>query len=118
MSVNVTGMFTVLQSVAKRMAASTTDTPKSTDNSAEHKFSIVNTSSVAALRGTPAMVAYSSSKAAVIAMTVASAKGEFTFTLEKLRNPLINTFFPRYIHLLNLSFFYRSRSPRNSSKLH
>lgn len=74
MSVNVTGMFTVLQSVAKRMAASTADTPKSTDNSAEHKFSIVNTSSVAALRGTPAMVAYSSSKAAVIAMTVASAK--------------------------------------------
>jgi len=77
MNVNVTGMFTVLQSVAKRMAASTTtNTTTSTDNnsSVEHKFSIVNTSSVAALRGTPAMVAYSASKAAVIAMTVASAK--------------------------------------------
>jgi len=71
MSVNVTGMFTVLQYVAKRMVASTT---KSTDKSAKQKFAIVNTSSVAALRGTPAMVAYSSSKAAVIAMTVVSAK--------------------------------------------
>lgn len=72
MSVNVTGMFTVLQSVAKRMVAST----KPADESTEHTFpfSIVNTSSVAALRGTPAMVAYSASKAAVIAMTVASAK--------------------------------------------
>jgi len=66
LSINVTGMFTVLQSVAKKMVAS--------NESTEHKFSIVNTSSVAALRGTPAMVAYSSSKAAVIAMTVASAK--------------------------------------------
>jgi len=70
MSVNVTGMFTVLQSVAKKMAAST----ESTDTAAEKKYSIVNTASVAALRGTPAMVAYSASKAAVIAMTVASAK--------------------------------------------
>jgi len=65
MSVNVTGMFTVLQSVAKKMVA---------DTAAEKKYSIVNTASVAALRCTPAMVAYSASKAAVIAMTVASAK--------------------------------------------
>eukprot|EP00970_Alexandrium_tamarense_P017880 scaffold12188_cov342-Alexandrium_tamarense.AAC.1 len=34
-----------------------------------HPFTIVNTASVAALRGTPAMVAYSSSKAAILAMT-------------------------------------------------
>merc|ERR1711862_601502 len=38
------------------------------------RFSIVNTSSVAGLRGTPAMVAYSSSKAAVLAMTVSASK--------------------------------------------
>lgn len=37
-------------------------------------YAIVNTSSVAALRGTPAMIAYASSKAAVLAMTVAAAK--------------------------------------------
>merc|ERR1712232_1176647 len=38
------------------------------------KFSIVNTASVAGLRGTPAMIAYASSKAAILAMTVSSAK--------------------------------------------
>merc|ERR1712174_67260 len=38
------------------------------------QYSIVNTSSVAGLRGTPAMVAYSSSKAAVLAMTVSASK--------------------------------------------
>lgn len=37
-------------------------------------YSIVNTSSVAGLRGTPAMVAYASSKAAVLAMTVSTSK--------------------------------------------
>ena len=37
-------------------------------------YSIVNTSSVAGLRGTPAMVAYASSKAAVLAMTVSCSK--------------------------------------------
>merc|ERR1711862_238986 len=38
------------------------------------RFSIVNTSSVAGLRGALGMVAYSSSKAAVLAMTVSAAK--------------------------------------------
>jgi len=69
MNINVTGMFIVLQSVAKRMAAQTKE-----DGCNSHPFAIVNTSSVAALRGTPAMVAYSSSKAAILAMTVSTAK--------------------------------------------
>lgn len=69
-NINVTGMFIVLQSVAKRMASQTSD--KDSENS--HPFTIVNTASVAALRGTPAMVAYSSSKAAILAMTVSTAK--------------------------------------------
>lgn len=68
MNINVTGMFIVLQSVAKIMSSQTI----SGENS--HPFSIVNTASVAALRGTPAMVAYSSSKAAILAMTVSTAK--------------------------------------------
>ena len=71
MNINVTGMFIVLQSVAKKMA-SQTNKYGANDNS--HPFSIVNTASVAALRGTPAMVAYSSSKAAILAMTVTTAK--------------------------------------------
>lgn len=68
MNINVTGMFTVLQTVSKRMAKA------QKENNVDYKFSIVNTASVAALRGTPAMIAYSSSKAAVLAMTVAAAK--------------------------------------------
>eukprot|EP00591_Stephanopyxis_turris_P009438 CAMPEP_0195518210 /NCGR_PEP_ID=MMETSP0794_2-20130614/12581_1 /TAXON_ID=515487 /ORGANISM="Stephanopyxis turris, Strain CCMP 815" /LENGTH=287 /DNA_ID=CAMNT_0040647137 /DNA_START=166 /DNA_END=1029 /DNA_ORIENTATION=+ len=67
MNINVTGMFIVLQSVAKRMAAEK-------EEEGGRGFSIVNTASVAGLRGTPAMVAYSSSKAAVLAMTVSTAK--------------------------------------------
>lgn len=67
MDINVTGMFSVLQVVSKRMA-------KAKEDGFDKKFSIVNTASVAAMRGTPAMIAYSSSKAAVLAMTVASAK--------------------------------------------
>lgn len=70
MNINVTGMFIVLQSVAKNMASQT----KGGDGEFSHPFSIVNTASVAALRGTPAMVAYSSSKAAILAMTVSTAK--------------------------------------------
>lgn len=66
MNINVTGMFIVLQSAAKRMIANKKESQKS--------FSIVNTASVAGLRGTPAMIAYSSSKAAVLAMTVSSSK--------------------------------------------
>lgn len=71
MNVNVTGMFIVLQSVAKRMAKAAA---KGDGGTSSHPFSIVNTASVAALRGTPAMVAYASSKAAILAMTVSSAK--------------------------------------------
>lgn len=71
MNINVTGMFTVLQAVSKRMAKAT-----ESGTCTNKKFAIVNTASVAALRGTPAMIAYSSSKAAVLAMTVAAAKGE------------------------------------------
>lgn len=73
MNINVTGMFTVMQEVSKRMAAAN-DAVSKEDGSPKHQYSIVNTASVAALRGTPAMVAYSSSKAAVIAMTVSAAK--------------------------------------------
>jgi NAD(P)-dependent dehydrogenase (short-subunit alcohol dehydrogenase family) len=62
MNINVTGMFVVLQAVARKMAATETG------------GTIVNTASVAGLRGTPGMVAYSSSKAAVFALTVATAK--------------------------------------------
>lgn len=65
MDINVVGLFIVLQVVSKKMAE---------ENDASKGYAIVNTASVAALRGTPAMVAYSSSKAAVIAMTVSSAK--------------------------------------------
>jgi len=67
MNINVTGMFIVLQAVAKHMSESYKSDPNKS-------FSIVNTSSVAGLRGTPAMVAYSSSKAAVLAMTVSASK--------------------------------------------
>jgi len=67
MSINVTGMFIVMQSAAKRMVETST-------SGSDKIFSIVNTASVAGLRGTPAMVAYSSSKAAVLAMTISSAK--------------------------------------------
>lgn len=64
MNINVIGMFTVLQAVAKKMA----------EEGKDKSYSIVNTASVAAMRGTPAMVAYSSSKAAILAMTVCAAK--------------------------------------------
>lgn len=67
MSINVTGMFIVMQSAAKRMS----EAIKKDEN---RTFSIVNTASVAGLRGTPAMIAYSSSKAAVLAMTISAAK--------------------------------------------
>lgn len=65
MNINVTGMFIVLQAVAKKMVA---------QGKKETLYSIVNTSSVAGLRGTPAMVAYASSKAAVLSMTVSTSK--------------------------------------------
>lgn len=71
MNVNVTGMFIVLQTIAKQMVKQQNEAEESTAN---HSYSIVNTSSVAGLRGTPAMIAYASSKAAVLAMTVSSSK--------------------------------------------
>jgi NAD(P)-dependent dehydrogenase (short-subunit alcohol dehydrogenase family) len=80
MNINVTGMFIVLQSVAKRMASQHASAKSSGKDAAgeggfiSHPFTIVNTASVAALRGTPAMVAYASSKAAILAMTVSTAK--------------------------------------------
>lgn len=67
MNINVTGMFIVLQTVAKQMV-------KQGNTTSSSYYSIVNTSSVAGLRGTPAMVAYASSKAAVLAMTVSTSK--------------------------------------------
>ena len=79
MDINVTGMFNVLQTVAKQMAAAN-DMDRSASGSSDDqegrifKYAIVNTASVAGMRGTPGMVAYSSSKAAVLAMTVVSAK--------------------------------------------
>ena len=71
MNINVTGMFIVLQAVAKQMVAQQQKDGSSTSSTT---YSIVNTSSVAGLRGTPAMVAYASSKAAVLAMTVSTSK--------------------------------------------
>jgi len=73
MNINVNGMFIMMQSVAKRMAAQNID-KNNKDDQKPYKYSIVNTASVAALRGTPAMIAYSSSKAAIISMTVCAAK--------------------------------------------
>ena len=69
MSINVTGMFIVMQAVAQQMVSQDGDAPRT-----PNKYAIVNTASVAGMRGTPAMVAYSASKAAVLAMTVSSAK--------------------------------------------
>ena len=63
MNINVTGMFIVLQAVARKMR----DQPNPGGV-------VVNTASVAGLRGTPAMVAYASSKAAVLSMTVCASK--------------------------------------------
>mmetsp|Transcript_4168 Transcript_4168/g.5465 ORF Transcript_4168/g.5465 Transcript_4168/m.5465 type:complete len:277 (+) Transcript_4168:250-1080(+) len=65
MDINVTGMFIVLQAVAKQMAK---------QGKKKEYYSIVNTASVAGLRGTPAMCAYASSKAAVLCMTVSTSK--------------------------------------------
>ena len=66
MNINVTGMFIVLQAVAKQMVKQ--------GAGKDTKYAIVNTASVAGLRGTPAMCAYASSKAAVLAMTVCTSK--------------------------------------------
>mmetsp|Transcript_4377 Transcript_4377/g.7695 ORF Transcript_4377/g.7695 Transcript_4377/m.7695 type:complete len:268 (-) Transcript_4377:186-989(-) len=62
LNINVLGSFIVLQAVAKAMAEKGT------------KGSIVNTASVAALRGTPTMPAYVASKAALVGLTMSTAK--------------------------------------------
>ena len=59
--INVTGSFVVLKAVARSM--------KKTGGGV-----IVNTASVAALRGTPTMGAYVASKAAIIGLTMSAAK--------------------------------------------
>ena len=64
MDVNVTGMFIVMQAVARKMK----------NLHAGSGCAIVNTASVAGLRGTPAMIAYASSKAAVLSLTVCASK--------------------------------------------
>lgn len=64
MDVNVTGMFIVIQAVARKMKSL----------GVSNGCAIVNTASVAGMRGTPAMVAYASSKAAVLSMTVCASK--------------------------------------------
>jgi len=76
MQVNVTGMFSVLQVVAQQMEKQHQQNKQEEGGIGGLGVggSIVNTSSVAGLRGTPAMVAYSSSKAAVLAMTVSTSK--------------------------------------------
>jgi 2-hydroxycyclohexanecarboxyl-CoA dehydrogenase len=68
MNVNVTGMFIVLQAVARRMVK------QQEDGELVSSYAMVNTASVAGLRGTPAMAGYASSKAAVLALTVTAAK--------------------------------------------
>jgi len=61
LDVNVVGVFNVMQQVAKEMKRTGGGT-------------IVNTASLAGIRGTPTMVAYVASKGAVIAMTKTAAK--------------------------------------------
>lgn len=120
MNINVTGMFIVLQTVAKYMAAATaTETATTSSQHTSHNYSIVNTASVAALRGTPAMIAYASSKAAVLAMTVAAAKGSsFIQPLHSTRS-FLHTLISR-VHLIQhiFLFIYRSGTPWDSCQRH
>lgn len=62
LDINVMGVFTVMQMVAQGLIE------------AGRRGSIVNTASMAGVSGAPNMVAYSASKAAVIAMTKSAAK--------------------------------------------
>jgi NAD(P)-dependent dehydrogenase (short-subunit alcohol dehydrogenase family) len=79
MSVNVVGSFNVLQAVAQAMIAR------------GRGGSIVNTASVAALRGTPTMCAYVASKAALIGLTTCAAKDLAPY---KIR---VNAISPAYV---------------------
>ena len=74
MRINVTGMFIVLQAAARQMTQQHQKEQQENNSGVSHPYSIVNTASVAGLRGTPAMVAYASSKAAVLSMTVSTSK--------------------------------------------
>jgi NAD(P)-dependent dehydrogenase (short-subunit alcohol dehydrogenase family) len=79
MSVNVVGAFNVLQAVAQAMIAR------------GRGGSVVNTASVAALRGTPTMCAYVASKAALIGLTTCAAKDLAPY---KIR---VNAISPAYV---------------------
>ena len=99
MDVNVVGVFHVLQACAKQMAAqraawddargggdeagagagagagaSVSSAAADDDTDRPPSLAIVNTASVAGLRGTPTMCAYVASKAAVIGLTMSAAK--------------------------------------------
>ncbi len=79
MDINVVGSFNVLQAVAQAMIAR------------GRGGSIVNTASVAALRGTPTMCAYVASKAALIGLTTCAAKD---LAPHKIR---VNAISPAYV---------------------
>jgi NAD(P)-dependent dehydrogenase (short-subunit alcohol dehydrogenase family) len=72
MSVNVTGAFIMLQAVAQQICRQAEQ--DSTLHDTRPSYAIVNTASVAGLRGTPAMPAYVASKAAVLGLTSSVAK--------------------------------------------
>jgi NAD(P)-dependent dehydrogenase (short-subunit alcohol dehydrogenase family) len=78
MNINVCGSFNVLKAVAQSM--------KKTGGGV-----IVNTASVAALRGTPTMPAYVASKAAIIGLTMSAAKdlAEFGIRVNAISPALI-----------------------------
>jgi NAD(P)-dependent dehydrogenase (short-subunit alcohol dehydrogenase family) len=81
LAVNVGGTFSVAQAVAKRMVA------------AGNAGAIVNMSSITAAQGSPAMVGYSGSKAAIVAMTrsMAVALSEFGIRVNAVAPGMIAT---------------------------
>ena len=78
MDINVVGAFNVLQAVAREMAASNSYSSAYKGNTAASKgkggLAVVQTGSVAGLRGTPTMGAYVASKAAIHGLTMTAAK--------------------------------------------
>lgn len=69
MDINVVGAFHVLQAVSRQMVKQ-----QQQPRPAGAEYAIVNTSSVAALRGTPCMPGYVASKAALHGITMTAAK--------------------------------------------